>query len=250
MEKYEKLIQKIRERKNLVVAFSGGADSTLVAKACMDAGIKCLAITIISPLMARRWVEDAKRAAEEVGIEHVFVEKGLSEDVVKNDRMRCYYCKKENAILIKKFAFSRGFDTVADGINASDEYIGKIAADEEGIWHPLVETGIKKDDVRKILKEIGVSVWKKYPESCLATRIEHEKITEEKLRKIEDGEEFLLKYVDMVRLRCHLGNARIEVLGHDMEKLLHHRKEIVSYLKKLGFKHITLDMEGYRSVYL
>ena len=250
MEKYEKLIKKLKEKKNLAIAFSGGADSSLVAKACIDAGIKCLAITIVSPLIARRWIEDAKKVAGEIGIEHVFIEKGLSEEVAKNDEMRCYYCKKEDALLLKEFAFSHGFDVIADGINASDDYIGKIAADEEGIWHPLIETGIKKDDVRKILKEIGLSVWKKYPESCLATRICGERITEEKLRRIENGEKFLLKYVGMVRLRCHSDNARIEVLEEDMEKLINHRKEIVPYLKKLGFKQITIDMEGYRSVYL
>ncbi|MCD6222999.1 MAG: ATP-dependent sacrificial sulfur transferase LarE [Thermoplasmata archaeon] len=243
MQKYEKLVEKMKEKKSVAIAFSGGADSALVAKACMDAGIRCIAVTIVSPLMARKWIDDAKEVAREIGIEHVFIEKGISEDVARNDEKRCYYCKKEDAMLLKKFFGD--YEAIADGINASDDYMGKIAADEEGIWHPLVELGIERREARETLKELGLSVWKRYPQSCLATRIQG-RITEEKLRRIEEGEEFLLKYVDMVRLRCYKNVARIETIENEIEKLIKHRKEIVAALKKLGFEYVTIDMEGYK----
>ncbi len=243
MQKYEKLVEKMKEKKSVAIAFSGGADSALVAKACMDAGIRCIAVTIVSPLMARKWIDDAKEVAREIGIEHVFIEKGISEDVARNDEKRCYYCKKEDAMLLKKFFGD--YEAIADGINASDDYMGKIAADEEGIWHPLVELGIERREARETLKELGLSVWKRYPQSCLATRIQG-RITEEKLRRIEQGEEFLLKYVDMVRLRCYKNVARIETIENEIEKLIKHRKEIVAALKKLGFEYVTIDMEGYK----
>ncbi len=243
MQKYEKLVEKMKEKKSVAIAFSGGADSALVAKACMDAGIRCIAVTIVSPLMARKWIDDAKEVAREIGIEHVLIEKGISEDVARNDEKRCYYCKKEDAMLLKKFFGD--YEAIADGINASDDYMGKIAADEEGIWHPLVELGIERREAREMLKELGLSVWKRYPQSCLATRIQG-RITEEKLRRIEQGEEFLLKYVDMVRLRCYKNVARIETIENEIEKLIKHRKEIVAALKKLGFEYVTIDMEGYK----
>ncbi len=243
MQKYEKLVEKMKEKKSVAIAFSGGADSALVAKACMDAGIRCIAVTIVSPLMARKWIDDAKEVAREIGIEHVLIEKGISEDVARNDEKRCYYCKKEDAMLLKKFFGD--YEAIADGINASDDYMGKIAADEEGIWHPLVELGIERREARETLKELGLSVWKRYPQSCLATRIQG-RITEEKLRRIEEGEEFLLKYVDMVRLRCYKNVARIETIENEIEKLIKHRKEIVAALKKLGFEYVTIDMEGYK----
>ncbi len=243
MQKYEKLVEKMKEKKSVAIAFSGGADSALVARACMDAGIRCIAVTIVSPLMARKWIDDAKEVAREIGIEHVFIEKGISEDVARNDEKRCYYCKKEDAMLLKKFFGD--YEAIADGINASDDYMGKIAADEEGIWHPLVELGIERREARETLKELGLSVWKRYPQSCLATRIQG-RITEEKLRRIEQGEEFLLKYVDMVRLRCYKNVARIETIENEIEKLIKHRKEIVAALKKLGFEYVTIDMEGYK----
>ncbi|MCD6474258.1 MAG: ATP-dependent sacrificial sulfur transferase LarE [Thermoplasmata archaeon] len=247
MQKYEKLVEKMKGKKSVAIAFSGGADSALVARACVDAGIRCIAVTIVSPLMARKWIDDAKNVAREIGIEHVFIEKRISENVARNDEKRCYYCKKEDAMLLKKFFGD--YEAIADGINASDDYIGRIAADEEGIWHPLIELGIGRKEAREMLRELGLSVWKRYPQSCLATRIQG-RITEEKLRRIEQGEEFLLKYVDMVRLRCHKNVARIETIEDEIEKLIKHRKEIVAALKKLGFEYVTIEMEGYSSDFL
>ena len=247
MEKYEKLVKKIREKKSIAVAFSGGADSSLVAKACIDAGIKCIAITILSPLIPEREKRNAVKVAKEIGIRHVFIEKKLSNIVKKNDRRRCYYCKKEDAILLKKYANRNGFNFVADGINAHDNYIGTIASNEEGIWHPLLELNINKKDIRNILKKLNISIWDKPSESCMATRIGYgEKLTLKKLKKIEKAEDFLLNYSKKVRVRIHKKIARIEVLDEDIENLFIHRKEILKKLKEYGFKYITIDLEGYR----
>jgi len=247
MEKYKKLIALLKRKKSVAIAFSGGVDSGLVAKAAMDAGIDTIAITIISPLITRRQIKEAKSMAAGIGIKHVFIRKRLSDAVKKNDRMRCYYCKKEDAKLLKKFAMEYGYEVVADGINASDEYIGKIACDEEGIWHPLVEADIKKDDIRRILKKIGVDLWKKMPDSCLATRVQYgTRLEESLLRKIEKGEDFLLKYFGIVRLRVHDNIARIEIGENEFSKIFELRKEIIEKIKKLGFKYVTIDLEGYR----
>jgi len=248
MEKYEKLIEKIRERKSIVIAFSGGADSSLVAKASVEAGIKAVAITIISPLISERERKNASKIANEIGIKHVFIEKKLSDNVIKNNIMRCYFCKKEDAVLLKKYAFLNGFKFVADGLNMDDiEYKGKIASDEQGIWHPLIELGIRKKDVHEILKKLKLSNWNKPSESCLATRIANgDKITLKKLKIIEKAEDYLLNFSKIVRLRLHGSIARIEVDEEDIKKLVENRKEIIKKLKKFGFHYITIDLQGYK----
>jgi len=246
MKKYRRLVEKLEKKERMVISFSGGTDSILLAKGCKDAGIECIAATIVSPLIARRWIEDAVEIISRFHIKHFIIEKNLSKKIMENSRMRCYYCKKEDAKLLKKFAKKFGIDVIADGINASDKYIGKIAGDEEGIWHPLAEAGIYKEDVRNILKNMGIELWNKPPQSCLATRIPYgEEITEEKLKMIERGEEILLEYVDFVRLRWHGEIARIETFPYEMKKLIENRMEINKRLKDIGFKYIVLDMEGY-----
>ena len=240
MEKYRQLVKKMMEKKSVIISFSGGVDSILVAKACIDAKIKCVAITIISPLMAKRWIDDAKKMAKMLGIKHEFIHKKLDENILKNDELRCYYCKKKDAILLKEYAKRNSYAVIADGINASDDYIGKKAGDEEGIWHPLVEENIGKKEVRNILKWLGIKEWNKNSESCLATRIpKGVRITEGKLKKVEKGEEILLKYVNFVRLR-YGKIARIETRKSEISTLLNHKKEILDELKKLGFEKIEI----------
>lgn len=248
MEKYEELVEKIRKKGSIIVAFSGGADSSLVAKASMDAGIKAVAVTIVSPIIPKREKKNAGKIAEEIGIKHVFIEKKLSNNVLKNDIMRCYFCKKEDAILLKKYASLNGFSAVADGLNMDDmEYKGKIASDEYGIWHPLIELGVRKKDVHIMLKKLGLSNWNKPSESCLATRIAYgDKITLKKLKAIEKAEDYLLNFSKIVRVRLHGNIARIEVDEKDVKKLIENREAIIKELKEIGFHYITVDLEGYK----
>ena len=126
---------------------------------------------------------------------------------------------------------------------------GLLASDEEGVWHPFVEAGIRKEDIRDIARDIGLDLWDKPSDSCLATRIPYgERITEENLRMVERGESALKKMgFRHIRLRLHRDIGRIEVTGEDFERVLEYRGEITSRLKEIGIKYITLDLEGYRS---
>ncbi|MCD6512109.1 MAG: ATP-dependent sacrificial sulfur transferase LarE [Thermoplasmata archaeon] len=244
MKKYREIVEKIKSKGNLLVAFSGGADSSLVAKAAVDAGVRAVAVMINSPLIPGRELEHAARIADEIGIEFVVVDKKLDEKVAKNDENRCFYCRLEDARLLTEFAKKNGFDVVADGINYDDEYAGKKAMDIYGVWHPLIEFEVGSNEAREMLRAMNISSWKKKPESCLATRI-YGRITEDELKMVEKAENAILKYVDFVRVRKYGDEARIEVM-EDIEKLIEFRGEIVKNLRKLGFKKIYIDAEGYK----
>jgi len=245
------MLLKAMKGKKVAIAFSGGVDSSLVAKASIDAGIDSIAITISSPLMAESSLKNARKIAKEIGIEHVIAYEELEEMVRKNPYNRCYFCKKSSAKLWKKIAKERGFDIVADGINAdeikNEFYYGIKALDEEGIWHPLAELNFSKKEVREVAHKIGLSNWNIPSDSCLASRIAYgEEIEEKKLKMIEKAEDYLRKFSPVVRLRLHGKIARIEVDEKDIEKLFYAKEEVIKELKRIGFKYITIDLEGYR----
>ena len=163
----------------------------------------------------------------------------MSEKIKRNDENRCFYCRLEDAILLTEFARENGFNEIADGINYDDNYIGKKAMDMYGIWHPLIELSIGEEEVKNILRELGISSWNKKPESCLATRLAG-RIDEEELKMIEMAEDMILKYVDFVRVRKFGGEARIEVMEDDIKKLYNVREEIEKELNKIGFNVVLI----------
>lgn len=254
-DKLERLREKIAEKEGILVAFSGGVDSGLLAKVAYDVlGENAFAVILDADTLPRSELRDAEKFAEEIGIKHSIVKISEldNEDFTGNPPDRCYHCKKVSAKVLKEIASQKGIEIIAYGVNLSDfdeHRPGIKASDEEGIWHPFVDVAITKEDIRSISRELGLFLWDKSSSACLASRIPYgEEITKEKLKMIEQAEEALKERgLTQVRVRMHGRVARIEVLEDEFEMLLNAKKEIANELKRMGFEYITLDFEGYRS---
>jgi len=254
-EKRQAIIDNIRKHGSLLVAFSGGTDSTLLAALAREAlGEKSRCVLLDSPVVPRAAVREAREIAAELGLALDIVTVPHMEDdtFCSNPENRCYHCKKISAVYLRKRAAELGLAGIADGMNISDTYEhrpGLLASTEEGIVHPFIETGCTKQDIRDIARECGLSVWQKPSAACLSSRIPYgEPITPEKLRMIEEAEAFLAgSGFSPFRVRLHGNIARIEVHKEDMGRILEQKDAIAARLRSLGFSYITLDIEGYRS---
>jgi uncharacterized protein len=238
----------------MVVAFSGGVDSSLLARLAHEAlGSRAVAVTADSESMPRSELRDSKATARAIGIEHMVIRHSEidNESVARNPENRCYHCRKDLAGLLRTVAIDRGLTCVADGANTDDlgeHRPGIKAADEAGVWHPFIEFGVDKATIRDMARALGLKVHDKPAAACLSSRIPYgEPITREKLSLIENAEEFLKGLgFRTVRVRHHGEMARIEVPVDDIDKLLKIKKKVVARLKKLGFKYVTIDLDGYR----
>lgn len=240
----------------VAVAFSGGVDSTLLAYVANTVLDEVLAVTVRTEVHHPWEIEDAKRVARRIGFRHeVLSLKLLNEkNFVKNDSLRCYYCKKLMMKKVKEYVGDKGFEVIVDGTNADDmrlERPGIRALKEEGVLSPLAELGFTKVDIRKLAQSLGLPNWNKAPETCLATRIpEGTKITLKRLKRILKAEATVKEVMQLKLLRVRdLGDvAKIEVLKEDFDKFANVSlvEEVVSRLKALGFKHVFLDLSGYR----
>lgn len=252
MEKYRFLLKTLKEKKKIAIAFSGGIDSTLLAYAAKQAEIETLLITITSPFFSKFDENMAVEIASDLGFFHVLIPHDLGINVIQNLSNRCYYCKKDEAKIWKRIAAEQGYSIVADGCNIDDvrdeHRPGILACNELDIWHPLAEANIKKIEIRNIARIIGVSIWDRPSNACLASRIQFgEEITIQKLQMIERGEDFLRKFSPQVRIRLHQNIARIEVPISHFKVILAMREKITSFMYKTGFVYIALDLGGYRS---
>jgi len=243
---------------NVAVAFSGGADSSLVLKLAVicakEKGSRVVAVTASTKLHPAKDEAVARQVALEMGAEHRIlpVQELESAGIGQNPVDRCYRCKKYLFKAIQEEAALAGAPVVLEGTNGDDlkQYRpGLKAVAELGIRSPLKEAGLTKEEVRKLSERYGISVANRPSAPCLATRFPYgEKLTMEKLRTVEQGEEYLRSLgLYNVRLRIHKNVARIEADTDEMGKLIEERKEVVTNLKKLGYGYITLDLEGFRS---
>ena len=254
-DKLEDLKKRIAEKGKLLVAYSGGVDSTLLAKVAHGVlGGEALAVILDSETMPRSELEQARALATSLGLNYRVAEFSIlgEEQFLQNPAIRCYICKKKSAAILKSIAAKQGINCIADGVNLSDyrDYRpGITACDEEGIWHPFVDAAITKEDIRSLAQSIGLPVWNKPTSACLASRIAYgEPITEKKLRMVEEAEEYLKSLgFGQLRVRVHGRLARIELLKQDMAAVIGGSDEIAKGLKAIGFNYVALDLEGFRS---
>jgi pyridinium-3,5-biscarboxylic acid mononucleotide sulfurtransferase len=257
-EKCDRLLDFIREFPSCAVAFSAGVDSTVVAKAAQIAlGDQAVAVTGVSASLAEGELDEAKRLAELIGIRHVIIDTREFENpqYLQNSPDRCYHCKNELFQQIGRIAPDLGISVVFSGANADDlgDYRpGLQAAAEHEVRSPLAECGFTKDDVRLLAARWELPVWDKPAMPCLASRVAYgEEVWPERLEMIDRAEQFLRRQgLNTVRVRYHQGDlARLEVPASDIERVCSpaFREPLVEYFKQLGFRFVTLDIEGFRS---
>ncbi|HSD04426.1 MAG TPA: ATP-dependent sacrificial sulfur transferase LarE [Nitrosopumilaceae archaeon] len=257
MKKIDELTHWFDDKKNALVALSGGVDSALVAYAAYRSlGTSSVAVTADYKTLAQDELESAKKISVEIGIKHIIIEYNelKNPDFVKNDKNRCFHCRMELSEHLKQIANKEKIDLIVDGTNLDDlgDYRPGIKAlKENGIKSPLVETGFTKDEIRKEARRIGLSVYDRPSNSCLASRIPWgQQVTVEKLARIEIGETTVKQLfgIRQVRIRDLDGNARIEVMPEEIKLLSDKIKliELDSRLKQIGFRTITIDPDGYR----
>lgn len=259
-EKVEQLNHNLQilTKENVMVAFSGGVDSSLLLQlACSHAkqnGTIVYAVTACTKLHPHGDMEIARQVAEETGAIHRIIEiDELQETGIQNNpKNRCYLCKKGIFSRIIESGKELGVSIVLEGTNEDDLHVyrpGIQALKELGIRSPLAECGITKAEVRELAIEQGISVANRPSMPCLATRLPYgDPIRYELLAQIDKGEQYLRTFgFYNVRLRVHGAVTRIEVDQKDITKLIEHRIEITAELKKLGFVYITVDLEGFRS---
>jgi uncharacterized protein len=256
--KREELTRKIASFGRVAVAYSGGVDSAVVAQAAFEAvGDKAIAVTAVSDSLASGELDEAKELAQQIGIRHrvIRTEEFADPNYLRNNPDRCYFCKSELYGRLSSLLPQLGVDVIVSGANvddAGDHRPGMRAASENEVRHPLQECGLTKKDVRDLAKAWGLPTWDKPATPCLSSRIAYgEEVTAEKVRMIDAAENWLRdRGLRVCRVRYHKGDlARVELPLDDLPTFAEPRvrDELVKVFRELGFKYVTLDLEGFRS---
>lgn len=239
----------------VAIGFSGGVDSSFLLKVTSDIlGKNTLAVTIKSPAHPKSEIDEAIRMARIMNVKHMIIDLDVTEieEFKENNANRCYYCKKQIFSKIKEVAEKEGVPYVLDASNVDDlnDYRpGMRALEELGVLSPLINVELTKKEIRNLSKQMNLNTWNKPAFACLASRIPYGiGITKTRLMMIENAEDVLRSLsMKQFRVRYHNEMARIEVDKNDFQLVLDHTDKIVKRFKELGFKYITLDIEGYRA---
>jgi len=255
--KFTRLIENVKQMQSAVIAYSGGVDSTFLLKVASMSNLeRLMAVTADSESLPREELLFAEQMTNSLNVPHrvIRTEELKDENFVVNPPERCYYCKKELFSRVKDIAVAEGFSYIVDGTNADDAHDyrpGRRAAMEMGVKSPLLEIGLTKKEIRELSFKLGLSSWDKPANPCLASRFSYgQRITREELEKVEKAEGFLRELgLKELRVRHHGDIARIEVMPgavsiFENEEI---RLEIVDFFKAIGFKYVTLDLQGFRS---
>ncbi len=254
----DRLLEILRGYGRLAVAYSGGVDSAVVAKAAQVAlGDGAIAVTAVSESLAQGELEEATELARRIGIAHrvIRTEEFADPNYLRNNSDRCYFCKSELYGRLEGLKVALGAETIASGANLDDQgdhRPGMKAAGEHGVRHPLQEAGLTKDHVRALAKAWDLPTWDKPATPCLSSRIAYgEGVTPERVRMVDAAEGWLRRQgLSLLRVRYHKGDlARIEVPVDDLARLADPeiRRALIPAFRELGFKFVTLDLEGFRS---
>ncbi len=254
-EKFNKLKDSLRQMDRVIIAFSGGVDSTFLLKAAsLSVPGTVLAVTGLSESLPEEEASFAGKVAGSLNISYrtIITEELKNSNYADNPPDRCYYCKKELFSKLREIAEHENFTYILDGTNADDAADwrpGKRAAKEEGVHSPLLDAGLGKNEIRELSRSLGLPTWDKPATPCLSSRFPYgQKITAEALDRTNKAESFIRSLgVKELRVRSHSETARIEVLPEVFYRIMENREKIINHLKSLGFKYISLDLQGFRS---